>query len=565
MPNRLIQTVHSYATIGMLLWLCFWFIPDYDQTERIILFAVFVVVPLTLFRIFESAAEKPAAFLKLFVYAIPAGAAALAASFLLSPGAVSGLLSVPWGIATVLIALSGAGMLAKSTSGLASVSKAIGFMYIVVGGIWLVAHQFGVPLLGFKGHIMLLTVNHFHYAGFAAPVLFGFLHEYVNKRFLSGAVVILGGTAPILIALGMTYSPVIEWLSVVVFAFSLILYSILVFSYVVPKATGWTRGFHIVSSGVIWVTMALAVAYGYGQWTGSPTVPISTMIWFHGWGNAVLFSFTGMLAWHATLMDEAAGGIPFSRIQGKGRIGADVFTNLAVLDPAPKRRPTGLIDDMTVYRSEHFHPERLDQDIIDFYERTDDYELRLTPYWSQWFKLPAKVYKCVSNRLEQMNFPLEAETNDLQVRSVILPIVSERDGRSDVRAWVRTYEQSQKAIYAALYSTHVSGGTHYMNIAFPLPFSQMTSILRLLHGPDDTLALTSWPTEPSAGDQGVYLVFRRKAIRLPINETITVRKHPGSSEGCIEAKHDMWLFGMKFLTLDYLIYRKMNKKYDNHS
>ncbi|MFP3390327.1 YndJ family protein [Brevibacillus sp. SIMBA_040] len=559
MPNRIIQKIHSYVPIGMLVWLLSWFIPYYNQTERIILFAAFVVVPLALYTVFESANYKPVFFLNILVYLIPIGAVALAGSFLLSSGTFSGLLSIPWGLVTILISALSVILFVKSSKNLADVSKAIGFMYISIGGIWLVAHQYGFTLLGFQGQIMLLTVNHFHYAGFVTPVLFGFLHDAQHKRSLSSIIVVLGGIAPILIALGITYSAILEWLSVVVFALSLLLYSVLVFTYVIPKATGWTKGYHALSSGVIWITMALAITYGFGEWIGQSTISISTMILFHGWGNAVFFSFIGLLAWHATLMDKATAGIPFSRIHGKGKIGANVFANLAVLDQTPNKKPTGLIDDMQAYHSKIFNPKSLDDDIIRFYEHTDEYELQLTPYWSRTFQLPAKLYKRLSQWLEQMNFPLEAETSELKVKSVILPIQDVKDGRDNVRAWVRTYTKSKTAIYAALYSTHLSECTRYMNIAFPLPYSQMTSILSLQNDSEGTLVLTSWPSEVTSGDQGVYLVINQKAIRLPINETIAVWKDPESLEGNIEAKHHMWLFGMKFLTLEYRIYKKSER------
>ncbi|MGN7469531.1 YndJ family protein [Brevibacillus sp. SAFN-007a] len=556
MANRRNQIIHSYVPTGLLLWLLLWLVPYYDQTERIILFAAFVVVPLTLYRVFESTTHTPDSFLNLFIYLMPIGAFTLAGSFVLPPGAVAGLLSLPWALVTLSIAVGGALLFLNKSANLATISWAIGFLYISIGGIWLVAHQFGVPLLGFDGLIMLLTVNHFHYAGFVAPILFGFLYDSQTKKAVPGLIVALGGMAPILIALGMTYSPLMEWLSVLVFTASLVLYSVLVFTRVIPKATRWTKGFHLLSSGAIWVTMALAVAYGFGEWIGQSIVPISTMIAFHGWGNAVLFCFFGVLAWHATLMDKETVRIPFSRLQGRGKIGSDVFARLSVLDLTPPKVPTGLIDDMREYRSDHFDPARLDPDIIDFYEHTDDYELYLTPNWSRAFRLPAKLYKQISHRLEQMNFPLEAETSDLQVKSAILPIQDEKDGRSAVRAWVRTYTASQQAIYAALYSTHVSAGARYMNIAFPLPHAQMTSILHLRHGSDSTLVLTSWLQEGTPGDQGVYLVLDQKAIRLPINETITVWKDPASPKGSLGALHEMWLFGMKFLTLEYHIFKK---------
>lgn len=96
-----------------------------------------------------------------------------------------------------------------------------------------------------------------------------------------------------------------------------------------------------------------------------------------------------------------------------------------------------------------------------------------------------------------------------------------------------------------------------MNIAFPLPWSNMTSILRMEAAPGG-LALTTLPRTDGHGDEGVYLVTRFLPIRLPFNETITVwhEEAPanvpaGAEQGCVLARHDMWCCGLRFLTLDY--------------
>lgn len=99
-----------------------------------------------------------------------------------------------------------------------------------------------------------------------------------------------------------------------------------------------------------------------------------------------------------------------------------------------------------------------------------------------------------------------------------------------------------------------------MNIAFPLPFANLTSILRLEYR-ENHLMLTSLPGQRK-GDEGVYLVTRLIPVRLPINETIRVwtADHapfpPAHSATTLVARHDMWIFGLKFLTLKYHIYPK---------
>ena len=134
---------------------------------------------------------------------------------------------------------------------------------------------------------------------------------------------------------------------------------------------------------------------------------------------------------------------------------------------------------------------------------------------------------------------------------------------------MRTYVDTHSVAYAAAYSQHRQRDDQrqvYMNIAFPLPYSQMTSVLRLdtLTAADkiQTLCLTSLPVQQQFGDQGVYWVIRGFGVRLPINETIQVFTPEQGSDWPAEvlpqtkllAQHDMWVLGLHCLRLHYLIY-----------
>jgi hypothetical protein len=103
----------------------------------------------------------------------------------------------------------------------------------------------------------------------------------------------------------------------------------------------------------------------------------------------------------------------------------------------------------------------------------------------------------------------------------------------------------------AAYSTHERNGLTYMNIAFPLPLSNMSSILYVTHGhKPGGIELTSLANQNPGGDQGVFLVTRLIAMRLPLNERIHVWW-----EGELQAKHEMWFLGLKYMTLDYVMTR----------
>jgi hypothetical protein len=164
----------------------------------------------------------------------------------------------------------------------------------------------------------------------------------------------------------------------------------------------------------------------------------------------------------------------------------------------------------------------------------------------------------------QMNFPLPDE-KELSISSRILPIRDEIDGRKNVRAWIRTYSGSGSAVYVAAYANHSARGETYMNIAFPLPGGNLSSILRMESLDASGVLLTTFPSVNETGDQGVYFANRLVPVRLPFNETIRVwaAGAPGyvvpkglttPEKASVIARHEVWLFGIKFLILDYCIF-----------
>jgi hypothetical protein len=143
---------------------------------------------------------------------------------------------------------------------------------------------------------------------------------------------------------------------------------------------------------------------------------------------------------------------------------------------------------------------------------------------------------------------------------------------------VRTYQRADgtegDAVYVAAYAAIEADGARTMNIAFPLPIGNMTSVLHL--EADDArggVRLTTTharDADTCDGPQGVYWVTPFGPLRLPLDETITV--WPTSrDEGWIErhpppaaiepervellAVHDMWIAGMRYVRLTYHLAR----------
>ncbi len=398
--------------------------------------------------------------------------------------------------------------------------------------------------------------------------------------FLATLVVIPG---PLLTALGITFSPVLEALAAVTLALALgavAILNLLIISFRFPGSGprrvlgGMLLG---LSAGALLFGMTLAVLFALGRLTGKPLfdgLTIAFMIRFHGWMNSAFFSLPAIFAYVLLRPGHPgpAPSPPFSRLMARGSVGGDFFERHDLLDHG-KAPPRGLVDDLNELGGLDFEPRRIHPLIRSFYEQTDRFDLLVVPRWSPGFRTAARVYKLFSSRVGQMNFPVHAESAEDLMDSRILPLKDDQDGRRKVRAWVRVYAATGSPIYAAAYSAHAYRGRVYMNIAFPHLMGNMTSLLRLENGTgaSGSVELSTLPPPPDQvrmGDEGIYYVTSLPAARLPFDERIRVwtREDPHAPErlnrpeqhprATLVAEHDMWLFGYKFLSLDYFIHRR---------
>jgi len=569
------------AGFGFLLWCAIIFILDSSigLIEKLFLLAPLVIIPLGLRAVepVDRMGHLPRLY-KLAVIAQPFCATAAAISFIVPVGLLAGFLSFGWFWFTVLMALLGFWRFLPR--GLCCPEETLidaGLIYPAVGGAWLVASRLGIPFFGFSGIITILTAVHFHYAGFAAPIIAGmagrtFLKKasFGYKLFLcAGSGIILG--IPLL-ALGITFSPSLEVASAILLFVSLWLLAFLLLTAAVPRMPSLRYRLLLgISATSLIPAMVFALVYAYGEFTGHILIDIPRMAQLHGIANAVGFSLCGLLAFALSRPKSKAPlpGIPFSAFTCWTRIGPDYFHRIKAV-ASTDSRPQGLTDSMMEYKNSFFDPSQVHPEVRRFYEETNLYALIVYPDWKFGFHWAGKMYRWMADRIGQMGLPLTLERNERLIDSKILSLNDKIDGRKKARAWIRTYSGTDKAVYVAAYANHSDGTQTYMNIAFPLPGGNLTSILRLeplkTFQATDGVLLTTLSSSEKKGDEGVYLVTPLLPIRLPINETIRVWPTgegdvpPPKSKGIAEeirltARHDMWIFGVRFLTLDYYIYQ----------
>jgi hypothetical protein len=277
------------------------------------------------------------------------------------------------------------------------------------------------------------------------------------------------------------------------------------------------------------------------------------MVYSHGVINALIFlpSFLFAISIASPPSRIRHLGMPVSHLMSHGAVSPAFFEQTHV---AENKRdfPKGLVDNFQCFQRKDLDTSRIDKPVRDFYTHTTEFELTVE---ARHFGVVGLLWKVFGRRLFRLADQLNLPSGDEDIASRLVWINSPMEPRKRPRGWVRSDRKTGRAIYVAAYSIHTWDDETFMNIAFPLPFCNMTSILRLEYASnagESALKLTSLPDKFQPSDQGVYLVRNNLTIRLPLNEVITI----WSENELLRARHDMWLLGMKYLSLNYFIEKK---------
>ena len=295
------------AAQGLALWTITLFITTSDSAlseliHKIVFFAVLVAVPLGL-SVVAPADQSGSLFYRLAVYTQPLAALLTVASFFFEKGVVSAALSSAWLIVTTLVALYGlARLISRGFYPLAELSIDAGLLYLPVAGGWLVIYRLGIQPFDFGEVIIVLTAVHFHFAGFAAPIIAGMSGRVLAAtRYPRGifAIVVFSIVAAMpLVAAGITFSP---WLGVIgslLLTAGLALLAVLTIGWVRPAIASlkW-RTLLVIGALSSCLAMVLASLYAYSLATHTLILTIPRMAMTHGLLNAFGFVTCSLVAW----------------------------------------------------------------------------------------------------------------------------------------------------------------------------------------------------------------------------------------------------------------------------
>lgn len=430
-------------------------------------------------------------------------------------------------IVTFLIAWKGVDrFLNRGFVNTAEIMIDVGLVYIAIGGMWFLAFIGGFET-GFTPLTNWLTAIHFHYSAFMLCISVGLLGRIRMTRLYKLCALIIA-TGPMTVAIGITFSYTIEILSVSLYVAAIYALTLYTFRLKFPPAQAFLIRLSFLT---LCLTILGSFLYAFGNFTGITIVTILDMLAFHGLLNCLVFGSFTVLCWalHVPAINQRSYSFPVSKIRGK-------------LKETGAHHP-GLVDDL----SDYVDVQNLSPLIPRFYERTENFQLLASFNWATWFKPLAFVYQFISRRLGQLNLPYSS--SQIEMTGDILLVDEQLDGRDMPRVWQRRI--GRETVFVAIYSKHETDGVTFMNIALPLPFSSMHGILQLT-AKDEQLHLTSKGDE----DAGTYLAIGRYVFKLPLHEHFKIREHDGK----LHATHDMTLFGIHFLHIDYVMTEKTNNR-----
>jgi hypothetical protein len=541
--------------------------------ESIVALGAMTVVPLGLFLASDPdrLGRHPLAYraaARCLPFAIPAAVA----THLLRPGWGAAALAAVWLLWCATAASFGIGrFLRRGVRCPEEIAIDLGLVYLLVGGIWLTAARAGVGLLGFHEPIVLLTASHFHYAGFTAPIIAGTAFRFltppgVRMAPVDSIALLCVCTGIPLTAIGISTNHAVEVVAVAILVCGMILMGGILLMRAAPAA--WRRrsvrsraaAILLAMAGLsLAVTMSLALVFvssgaGHGSHFDGP-ISIGRMIEAHGLLNAIGFSICGLVGFVllAPRSRDAPGGIPFSRLAARGAVGADFFERTGVA--SPESMVTGLVRDLAEYQDVSFRPADVDPRVRSFYEQTAHHRLEVRAEWRRGFVSAGKLWKALAEKLGQLALPTSGAEDRVAVSSRLVGLKAEIDGRSDARGWVRAVQATGRAVYVAAYAIHRDDRSRpYMNIAFPLPGGSLVSILRFAHASSGSIVLRTNSRDETPGDEGIYLVTRWLPIRLPMAESIAVWAAEQAEGPTLRARHELRLFGIRYLILHYEIF-----------
>ncbi|PSL51000.1 YndJ-like protein [Salsuginibacillus halophilus] len=283
----------------------------------LLLFWVLTPMSLSLGQVSSRWGEEPVIYRWMW-YAHPFIATAGTLSIYMSPGTAAGTLAVLWLLFTVGLALFGLYRWRRQDwSLLGEWALDAGWIYTVIGGVWLVYHRFGMEFIPYDDYTMLLTAIHYHYTTLIVLINVAMVHrvwrgDFPYPKLMNGfSLALIAG--PPLVASGIAIRGVWELVSVAIYSFMLFVLALMVaacaFRFVAEKTARlllYVSGVSITFTSLFTTIYAMSNAFSL-QW-----LTVSHMVQYHGITNTFGFALASFVGWR---LAKGTRGIAINRTE----------------------------------------------------------------------------------------------------------------------------------------------------------------------------------------------------------------------------------------------------------
>ncbi|TYP73665.1 hypothetical protein [Aquimarina intermedia] len=196
---------------------------------------------------------------------------------------------------------------------------------------------------------------------------------------------------------------------------------------------------------------------------------------------------------------------------GTSGIGQKFIKQLAVKEQlviGNQKTGKGLIESIDQLNLSVNEINALSKDVIDFYENTSDYELRLKAKWNPLFKGFGILVRLIfSKRIEQLNVPIQDLEDSSELTSDIIQLLNSKTNRVERTIWLREFKSTGQVVYSGVYETcTIPSGKTCIKAIFPLPNGNATVILTPKISKNGELILDS--SGQKIGDSGFYFLLK---------------------------------------------------------
>jgi hypothetical protein len=234
--------------------------------------------------------------------------------------------------------------------------------------------------------------------------------------------------------------------------------------------------------------------------------------------------------------------------------------NLEIISNQPNIGLLNSFEELNLSRNEI---NKINNQIIDFYEKTSNYNFEVWSEWRGLFKPFGWLLSVIfSKRLQQLNLPLRSLDSAKGIESHIIKLNDKVTQKTKWTVWYRILKSTNHVIYSGVYTTcdlpNFPG--KFLKVVFPLPNGNATVIMRREVLEDGSLLLTS--DGKKFGDNGFYFTLTNHKTKhwarfvKSMHEWIKVYV---DNEKILRADHNLHFYGLPFLNLHY----KMTKKHSS--